>query len=160
MLRFSRASTVHHRRANSRVWRVPDRVPAELGIYQREIFLPVLPGKRFSLSLGESIGGASHEDAGATGWTTTPPWQEWPPTALTKVPPAALRCAGPPSTKREGHRPGWLGRARAELCCLRVGDALSMPLISEATRVGGLTNLKTSGLKSSLSSSTGRSKYP
>ena len=27
---------------------------------------------------------------GTTGWTTTPPWQEWPPTAITKVPPAAL----------------------------------------------------------------------
>ena len=80
-------------------------------------------------------------ERGRTGWTTTPPWQEWPPTALTKVPPAALGCAGPPSTKREGHRPGWLGtrsslpagkhralrepgRARAELCCLRVGDAV------------------------------------
>ena len=67
--------------------------------------------KRFPLSLGESIGGASHEVVGATGWTTTPPLQEWPPTALTKVPPAAaaLGCAGSPSTKREGHRPGWLG---------------------------------------------------
>ena len=41
------------------------------------------------------IGGASHENVGATGWTTTPPWQEWPPTALTKVPPAALGCGGP-----------------------------------------------------------------
>ena len=66
---------------------------------------------------------------------TTPPWKEWPPTAIAKLPPAALGCAVlqclilPCILQNErtidpaGSGPG-RRRACAELCCLRVGDAL------------------------------------